>query len=111
MPNRVVEHRGELVADCAQVRLRKWLLGGIAQFLDVVLPVEHVRGGDFVDLEVAQVRQDFRLDDVRLAVPGVFRFGFTSGLVKLVESRHGHVRCAFLLEDELLLPAQGLAAR
>lgn len=112
VPNRMVEHRGKLVADCAQVRLRKRLPRGIAQLLDVVLPMEHVRGGDLVDPEVTQVRQDLRLDDVRLGVPGVLlEARLHISLVKLVESRHGHVQGTFLLEDELLLPAQGLAAR
>ena len=74
--------------------------------------MEHVRGGDLVDLEVAQVRQDLRLDDVRLGVPGVLpEARLHISLVKLVESRRGHVQGTFLLEDELLLPAQGLATR
>lgn len=63
------------------------------------------------DLQVAEIRNDFRLDDVRLCVPGVLlQPGLHILLVEFVEGGDADVERDFFSLDELPLPFLRLLA-
>lgn len=58
------------------------------------------------DLQIAEIRNDFRLDDLRLGVPGVLLQSRSHVLsVKLIECGDADVERAFFLLDELPAPS------
>ena len=88
---------------------------GLVLFVTVgkqlVLPCNHILGGDLVDLALAKVRDDLGLDDMLLGLPGAFfQPCFEIGGVNLHKGFKAHIQvsCALLLE--LLLPFQSFTA-
>ena len=105
----VVENGAELVVQGLEVGLGV----GLALFVPIgqqlILPCDHVLGGDLADLPLAEVGQNLLLDDVLLCQPGVF---FQPGPhvlgVKLDKGFKGHIHVGGGLHLKAALPVLGL---
>ena len=77
----------------------------------LVLPRNHILGGDLVNLALAEVRQDLGLDDMLLGLPSAFfQPCFEIGRINLYKCLKAHIQvsCALLLE--FLFPFQRFTA-
>ena len=104
----MVEQAAELVVQRLQVGLGERLALIIFHGAHLVLPVDHILGGDLCQLPLAEVGQDLLLNDALLGFPGVqFDLGLDVLLVQLCKALEAHVHICLLFHQEGALPCQG----
>lgn len=105
----MIEDGAKLVVQGFEVGSRVGLALLVPVGQQLVLPCDHVLGGDLANLPLAKVGQNFLLDDVLLGQPGVLlEPGFHILGVKLGKGFKGHIQVAGGLHLETALPLLGL---
>ena len=105
----MVKEGAQLIVDGFEIGRGIGLSFGVRQPPDCVLPIHHVLGGDFRQLPLSKIRQDFLLDDTLFCQPGVqLQLGLHVLLIELGETLKGHIYVGLLLHKELPLPRLGL---
>ena len=111
IPNSVVKYGGELIVQRFQVGLGIGLVLLITVGKQLVLPRNHILGGDLIDLAFAKIRDDFCFDDMLLGLPGAFfQPCFEIRGVNLNKGFKTHIQITGTLLLELLLPFQCFTA-
>ena len=97
----------ELIVQRLEIGLRIGLALLIPISEQLVLPCNHIFGGDLVDFPLAEVREQLRFDDILLGLPCAF---FQPRLeivgVDFTERLKAHVQISGILLLKLLLPFQ-----
>ena len=106
-PDGMVEDGAELIVQRLEIGLRIGLALLIPISEQLVLPCNHIFGGDLVDFPLAEVREQLRFDDILLGLPCAF---FQPRLeivgVDFTERLKAHVQISGILLLKLLLPFQ-----
>ena len=78
----------------------------------LVLPVDHITGGDFRELAFFEIRQNLCADDMLLAEPCVeLQLGLDVFFVKRHKALKAHIDVSLLLHQKLALPCLRLFFR
>ena len=78
----------------------------------LVLPVDHITGGDFRELALLEIRKNLRADDMLLAEPCVeLQLGLDVFFVKRHKALKAHIDVSLLLHQKLALPCLRLFFR
>ena len=94
-----------------EIALRIGLVLFVTVGKQLVLPRNHILGGDLVDLALAEVRDDLGLDDMLLGLPSAFfQPCFEIGGVNLHKGFKAHIQVPGALLLELLFPFQSFTA-